>query len=128
MIHENGKLISGGIDGKLVIHSAKGGSYTLEQTIDLGVDSHPKSIDYFDGRILVGLRNGSIYELSESTPQDKKVLLQSHHEGESWGLTFSSGDGLVYTVGEDNKILVIDQNNRKVIKTAAIANERDPRK
>lgn len=65
-MHEQGKLISGGKDSKIAIHSAVGGEYTLEKTIDLE-GSYPKSIDYFNGNILVGLRNGSIYEINEST-------------------------------------------------------------
>ena len=35
LVHENGKLISGGKDNKIVIYSAKGGEYNLEKTIDL---------------------------------------------------------------------------------------------
>ena len=64
LIHEGGKLISGGKDNKLVIYGAKGGEYTLEKSIDLD-SSYPKALDYLNGKILVGLRNGSIYEYNE---------------------------------------------------------------
>jgi WD40 repeat protein len=84
LIHENGKLISGGKDNKLVIYKAHGGEYTMEKTIDLD-GSYPKAIDYFNGKVLLGLRNGNIYEVNEST-EDKKLLMASHHEGEAWGL------------------------------------------
>jgi hypothetical protein len=53
IVHENGKLISGGKDSKLVIYKAAGGEYTLEKTIDLE-NSYPKALDYFNGKILVG--------------------------------------------------------------------------
>jgi len=84
LTHENGKLISGGKDNKIVIYSAKGGEYNLEKTIDLE-SSYPRSLDYFNGKILAGLRNGSIYEIIEDT-EEKKHILASHHEGEAWGL------------------------------------------
>lgn len=70
LTHENGKLISGGKDSKIVIYSAKGGSYTLEKTIDFE-SSYPRSLDYFNGKILAGLRNGSIFELDEASEERK---------------------------------------------------------
>lgn len=85
IIHENEKVISGGKDGNIVIHSTKGGEYTLEKTISLEAGTYPKSLDYLNGKILVGLRNGNIYEINEET-EEKRLLLASHHEGETWGL------------------------------------------
>jgi hypothetical protein len=35
LIHENGKLITGGKDNKLAIFNAKNGEYSIEKTIDL---------------------------------------------------------------------------------------------
>ena len=49
------------------------------------LESSPRGIDYFNGKLLVGLRNGSMFEVNESNEQ-KKLLMASHHEGESWGL------------------------------------------
>jgi hypothetical protein len=85
IIHENEKVISGGKDGNIVIHSTKSGEYTLEKTISLEAGTYPKSLDYLNGKILVGLRNGNIYEINEET-EEKRLLLASHHEGETWGL------------------------------------------
>jgi WD40 repeat protein len=114
IIHDQGKLISGGRDSKIIVHSTKGGEFTLENTFEIE-GSHPKSLDYFNGKILVGLRNGSIWEINESTG-DKKLLLASHHEGESWGLELIPEDKTIMTVGDDNKVMVFDYANRRFVK------------
>lgn len=126
MVHENGKLISGGRDKKILIHSVTdGGELTLEKTIDLD-SSYPKSIDYFNGKILIGLRNGSIIEINESTGE-KKLLLASHHEGESWGLEVIPEDKTILTIGDDNKVMVFDYANRKFIKQGTISTKSQPK-
>lgn len=38
-----------------------------------------------NGKILLGLRNGMIYEVNEES-EEKKLLMASHHDGEAWGL------------------------------------------
>jgi ribosomal protein L31 len=113
LIHEQGKLISGGRDNLIIIHSTKGTEYTLEKTIELEISNgtHPKSLDYYNGKILVGLRNGSIIEIDEAT-EEKKVLLASHHEGESWGLEVVPEDRMFLTIGDDNKVMAFDYANR----------------
>ena len=63
---EHDKLVSGGKDHKLAIYSTAGGDIQLEKTIDFE-GSFPKSLDYFMGKLLVGLRNGSIYEIDEAS-------------------------------------------------------------
>jgi WD40 repeat protein len=115
IVHENEKLISGGKDGKIVIYSTKGGEYTLEKTINLEGGSYPKSIDYLNGKILIGLRNGSIVEINEET-EEKKHLLSSHHEGESWGLEIIPEDKTIITTGDDNKIMTFDYANRRFVR------------
>lgn len=67
MCHENGKLITGAKDSKVMIFAGKGGDLKLEKTINL-LESSPRGIDYFNGKFLVGLRNGNMYEINESTP------------------------------------------------------------
>lgn len=89
-----------------MIYSGKGGEYTLEKTIDFD-SSYPRALDYFNGKILVGLRNGSIYEINEST-EEKKHVLASHHEGEAWGLEVVPEENLLLTIGDDNKVMVFD--------------------
>ena len=68
--------------------SASGGNFKLEKFVDIS-SSFPRSIDFFNGNLLVGLRNGSILEFKDvmtaDSPQEK-CLMKSHFEGEIWGL------------------------------------------
>lgn len=61
IVCEGGHLISGGKDKKIAIIATAGGSFKLEKFVDLGA-SFVRSIDIFNGNLLVGLRNGSICE------------------------------------------------------------------
>lgn len=119
LIHENGKLISGGKDGKIMIFAATGGNLKLEKTIDMG-ESSARGIDYLNGKILVGLRSGSIFEISESS-EEKKLLMASHHEGESWGLELVPEANAVFTVGDDNKILEYNFEEKKFVRKGTLA-------
>ena len=119
LIYENGKIISGGKDNKIVIYKAHAGEYTLEKTIDLE-GGYPKSIDYFNGKILVGQRNGNIYEVNEST-EEKKLVMASHHEGEAWGLELVPENNSILSVGDDNKILEFDYVKKAYLRQGKIA-------
>jgi len=119
LVHENGKLISGGKDCKLVVYSAKGGVYTLEKTIDFET-SYPRSLDYFNGKILAGLRSGSIFEVNEDT-EERRLLLASHHEGEAWGLEIIPEDNTILSIGDDNKVMVFDYENKRFLKKGTIS-------
>lgn len=44
--------------------SAAGGNFKLERFVDIS-SSYPRSIDFFNGNLLVGLRNGSILEFKD---------------------------------------------------------------
>ena len=82
-----GKIISGGKDKRVAIIEAKNGNFKLEKFIDLSA-SFPRSVDLHNGNLLVGLRNGTIAEFKGCLAGDaaEKSLLQSHFEGETWGL------------------------------------------
>jgi len=82
-----GKIISGGKDKRIAIIEAKGGNFKLEKFIDLSA-SFPRSVDFLNGNLLVGLRNGSIVEFKGALAGDaaEKNILSSHFEGEVWGL------------------------------------------
>ena len=99
-----GKIISGGKDKKIAIIEAKGGNFKLERFIDLSA-SYPRSVDFFNGNLLVGLRNGSIVEFKDALTAEtatEKVLLQSHFEGEVWGLELIEETKRIITSGDDN--------------------------
>ena len=61
IVADKGFLISGGKDKKIAIISTQGGNFKLEKLVDLGA-SFVRSIDLFNGNLLVGLKNGSIVE------------------------------------------------------------------
>ena len=61
VVADKGFLISGGKDKKIAIISTQGGNFKLEKLVDLGA-SFVRSIDLFNGNLLVGLKNGSIVE------------------------------------------------------------------
>lgn len=124
VIHENGKLISGGKDNRIVIYAGKAGEYTLEKSIEFD-SSFPRALDYYNGKILVGLRNGSIYEINEAT-EEKKHILASHHEGEAWGLEVVPDENLILTIGDDNKVMVFDYEQKRFIRKGTISEKSEP--
>ena len=58
---EKNYLISGGKDKKIAIISLAGGNFKLEKFVDIS-SSYVKSMDLFNGKLLLGLRNGNITE------------------------------------------------------------------
>lgn len=102
--------MTGGKDQKINIYTTGPGEMTLEKSIDID-GSFPKGLDYFNGKILAGLRNGNIIEIDEAT-EEKKIVLSSHHEGETWGLEIVPATKSIFTVGDDNKILQFNYETR----------------
>ena len=100
-----GKIISGGKDKRIAIIDAKGGNFKLEKFIDISA-SFPRSVDFMNGNLLVGLRNGTIIEFKGALTADaptEKNLLSSHFEGEVWGLALIDNGNKVLTSGDDNQ-------------------------
>lgn len=118
LVAEAGKLISGGKDNKIVIYNNANGEYTLDKVIDFE-SSYPKAMDFFNGNILVGLRNGTVLEVNTAT-EEKKTLLASHHEGEAWGLAIIDETNQFLTIGDDNKLMQFDYMQKKFIKQGRI--------
>ena len=118
LVAEAGKLISGGKDNKIVIYNNVNGNYTLDKVIEFD-SSFPKAIDCFNGKLLVGLRNGTIIEIDIAT-EEKKTLLSSHHEGEAWGLHIIEETKQFLTIGDDNKLMLYDFDNKRYLKKGTI--------
>lgn len=93
-----GTLYSGGKDGNVVISDCA--SMSVKNSISF--NNLIRAIDVKHGNMLVGLRNGTINHcpIDGSNP---KILMESHSEGEAWGLT-SCGPNMIATSGDDNKI------------------------
>lgn len=90
--------------------AAANGVFRLEKFVDISA-SFPRSIDFFNGNLLVGLRNGSILEFKDVMTTDSPAetcLVQSHFEGEIWGLEVVPAQNKVLTCGDDNKIMMYD--------------------
>ena len=75
---EGNKLISAAKDGKVAIGT--GGNFKLEKSIDLtGVSAismlpwiNVKSLDFYKGNLLIGLKNGTIMEYLSVLDADLK--------------------------------------------------------
>jgi len=67
-----------------------------------------RSIDIFNGNMLVGTRDGSIWHISPSTGSN--LIMSSHSDGEVWGL--DTHQGKVLTTGDDNKVILWNPEKR----------------
>lgn len=101
---------SGGKDNVLKISNYDG---DVIKTIIL--PSYAKSIDVSKDKIVVGTKDGCIIEIDG----DKKTeLIKGHYTGETWGLAV--GNGIVYTSGDDNRILAFNTKTQKVEQEAVV--------
>lgn len=108
----SGKLYSGGKDGNLVITNTT--SLQVEKSISFG-GVLIRAIDVVGTKALVGLRDGTIYNLDLNN-QNKQIIMESHSEGEVWGLGIAD-DNHIVTSGDDNKIKVWNISTRKCEQT-----------
>lgn len=83
------------------------------EKLSISVSACPKAIDAYGSNILAGLRDGSIVEVI--SPEQINVLMESHSDGELWGLSLVPNGRNIITVGDDNKVKVWDTVNRKCI-------------
>lgn len=116
----NGKLYSGGKDGQVKVWSTDGGNLTLENTIDFG-GILIRAIDVQGGNMLVGLRDGTIFQVDIAS-QSKTPIMESHSDGEVWGLAVVNSD-VVVTSGDDNKIKAWSTSSKKCIATGRVCDE-----
>lgn len=87
----------------------------------LAVDSPPRSIDLFNGNVLMGYKNGSLTVMpytkdGKATPQ---VIMTSHCDGEVWGLQVvdinGKGNLRAITSADDNRVLAYDIKKHKAL-------------
>jgi WD40 repeat protein len=113
-----GKLYSGGKDGNVAIINTS--SLSVEKTINFnGVLI--RAIDVSGTKSLVGLRDGTIFEVDLASG-NKKAIMESHSDGEVWGLA-PADDTHVVTSGDDNKIKTWNVSTRKCEATGKISSE-----
>ena len=91
----NGKLYSGGKDGRVVIVNTD----TMEAEKAFTFGELIRAIDVKDNLMVVGLRTGSIIQ-TDLDSDEQRTFVQSHNSGEVWGLDIA--EGKVFTSGDDN--------------------------
>lgn len=114
--YRDGKLYSGGKDGKLNVIDTN--TKQIESTQEF---SFIRAIDVADGKMLVGQRDGTIV-LCEGG--DRKAIMSSHSDGEVWGLT-QQADGSIVTSADDNKVMFWDPVSRTHTKTVKVSDRRE---
>lgn len=117
--HCQGKLYSGGKDGFVSITDCN--SHQVERQISFdGILI--RAIDVMGTKAIIGLRNGTIYELDINNPSSKKAIMESHSDGEVWGLA-PVDESHVITTGDDNQILCWNTKTRKCESKGKISTE-----
>jgi len=118
-----GTILSGGSDNFIHILDT---SFT--ETNRLQVASCPRALDKNGSKILCGMRNGSILELDLSGAATK-VLMESHSDGEVWGLTVHPKQAKLFmTTGDDNKLKIWDCTTRKCIENYILESVAGPQR
>jgi WD40 repeat protein len=77
--------------------------FNQQETYDL--PSHARAIDFYQNKISVGCRDGTIIVIENG---QQNTVMYSHATGETWGLEVDDSTGNVITAGDDNKILIFD--------------------
>ena len=108
----DGKLYSGAKDKKVCIIDPS----TMQVTSSVDTESMPRAIDVHDGKMAVGMRNGTI-------AVDGTAVMQSHSDGEIWGLAYVDGQGPI-TSADDNKVMFWDENKRTCIQSAKVSDRK----
>ena len=107
-------MYTGGRDG--FVRSSDGRQWEFKSPV--------RAIDSFQGKLVVGLRNGSIVETSEKGSNE---LMSSHSDGELWGLEYI-GDGKCLTSADDNCVMLWDIESRRRIGVATVNKKAGPKR
>lgn len=86
----------------------------IQKLKEVQLEAVARSIDYYEGNVLCGLKNGDII-VSSLKDWKPEVIMQSHSEGECWGLEvihLDNGEIRVLTAADDNRILSYDLKKR----------------
>ena len=108
----------GGNDKSLTIYQFTGGQLTKLWATQC--DAQPRSVDLFNGNILLGLKNGSICELpwSEGGTAKPNTIMTSHCDGEVWGcdiVSLAGGELRMLTSADDNRVLAYNPKTKMVL-------------
>ena len=115
------KILAGGADYKLHVLDSE---FNITTSHDVG--SIPRACDLLGDKIIVGCRDGTIYEIEG---ENKKAVMESHCDGEVWGLDVSSDNpNMFVTVGDDNKLKVWDCSQKKCMNTIELEAKAGPKR
>lgn len=112
-------LVSSGKDFKICVHTSDKGTFEFVKQISMDTMYHASSIDFMDGKILVGHDNGRIATVMLDT-EEQKIEGISHHDGEVWGLETFPEKGTFMTSGDDNTFMEISVKDKKVLRTGHV--------
>lgn len=114
---DNDMIYTGGNDKKLHVLDAN-----LAKKSCHDMESTPRAVDIKGNNIIVGCLNGDIVEISGTV---KNKVMESHCDGEVWGLDINfNTPNLITTAGDDNKVRTWDVVQRKCVGSATL----DPKK
>ena len=104
-----GKILTGGKDNTIKVCD---GNFKELKSIQL--NSFPRALDMINDTILAGNRDGTILEVNSAGNQS--ILMQSHSDGEVWGLCIDpKNSNLMMSVGDDNYLKVWDIVDRRCV-------------
>lgn len=123
-------VMAGGNDKTLTVYKFTG---KLEKLWNVATDAAPRSVDLFQGVILMGLKNGSIAEMAmtEKATGTPNVVMTSHCDGEAWAMDvvdFEDGTMRLITGADDNRILAYDPVERKVLSEGKVSEGKKKKK
>lgn len=112
-------VLVGGSNKTLSSYSVgQGGALTKQWESE--VQSPPRSIDLYQGTLLIGYKNGSIADKSftaDGQSQERFVMF-SHCDGETWGLDIcelEDGSQRLLTTADDNRVLAYNPQTKQVL-------------
>ena len=109
-----GKLYSGGSEGSVSIWDGAYKQLNSISLVDSSLSPGIRSIDVTDqGDLLIGTRGGDILEIKDL--QEFNILVNSHFDGELWGLAIHPSAPIVATCGGDKTIRTWDLHQGSMI-------------
>ncbi len=112
----NGKMVSGGADSRVVVHSMP----DLKKEAEHKFKTQVQSVDYATepNRILVALNDSTMIEVQLEQENYYQVLMQGHYDGHLVAL--DAAEESMVTGGEDNKLIFWNYIDRSAFISSAI--------
>lgn len=112
----NDVILSGGRDLKVHVLDKN-----FTETTVIPTSCVPRAVDMKFDEIVIGTKDGSIHIHSNNST---RTIMESHSDGEVWGLAVDYTNNYVLTTGDDNAIKVWCPTNKKCIGRGTIDKEK----